>query len=740
MAPAAFYSEARKLNSLHPPRPACLNHIQFLSRSGSLPAKLAKINSYLPLFILTITMKHLRLFIFLSLSPFTFIVGQQLKSPDEFLGYPLGSQFTPHHSIVNYFREASVAKPALMKLEQYGKTNEGRPLLLAIISSEENISRLEEIRKNNLRLSGMLNDQPGNPDAPAVVWLSYNVHGNETSSSEVSMKTLYALLDPANGHTRELLKNMVVIIDPCLNPDGRERYVNWYTQIRGKLPDPQPNSREHNEPWPGGRFNHYYFDLNRDYAWQTQLESRLRLVEYNRWMPQVYSDYHEQGYNRPYYFAPAAEPYHEVITPWQREFQVVIGKNNAKYFDANGWLYFTKEVFDLFYPAYADTYSLLNGAVGMTFEQGGSTRAGSSVITGNGDTLTLVDRIAHHFTTGMSTLEMVSKYSARILKEYKAFFDSSRNAGVGEYKSFVITEVNTNKINALKRLLDDNGIDYGTTTTATLKGFNYFTGKEESFNAANSLVVSTYQAKGVLAKVLFEPSSKLIDSATYDVTAWSLPYVYGLQTYAIKEKIVTSAFPEPKQVEVPETSYGYLVSYQSFDDARFLAALIKAGIKVRYAENDFSFSGSKFKKGTMIILKKGNEGKIELLKAAARQFDVNVVAISSGFAETGADLGSDKVHFISRPNVALLTGKGVDASAAGEVWFLFDHQLNYPLSVINAEDIGSLNWKNLDVLILPNGQYKFLAEKDGDKDLKTWIRQGRKTDRYGECRGTDGCG
>src|SRR6476620_6248052 len=206
-------------------------------------------------------MKYFSAFVFLFFASILSVYCQQLKRPDEFLGYPLGDKYTPHHRLVSYFQQAAAAKPGMMKLEQYGKTNEGRPLLLAFISSEENISRLEEIRKNNLRLSGMLNDQPGNPDAPAVVWLSYNVHGNETSSSEVSMKTLYALLDPANGHTRELLKNMVVIIDPCLNPDGRERYVNWYTQIRGKLPDPQPNSREHNEPWPGGRFNHYYFDL-----------------------------------------------------------------------------------------------------------------------------------------------------------------------------------------------------------------------------------------------------------------------------------------------------------------------------------------------------------------------------------------------------------------------------------------------------------------------------------------------
>ncbi|MEJ7588053.1 MAG: M14 family metallopeptidase [Ferruginibacter sp.] len=655
------------------------------------------------------------------------IFAQQLKSPEEFLGYPLGAQYTPHHKIVSYFQHAAAAKPQMMNLEQYGETSENRPLLLAFIASEQNFVKLEEIRKNNLRLTGMLNDKPADLNAPAIVWLSYNVHGNETSSSEVAMKTLYELLNPANTETKEYLKNVVVIIDPCINPDGRDRYVNWFRQMKGLNANPDPNAREHSEPWPGGRYNHYNFDLNRDWAWQTQLETRQRMSYYNRWMPQVHSDYHEQGYNNPYYFAPAAQPYHEVITPWQKDFQVVIGKNNAKYFDANGWLYFTKEVFDLFYPSYGDTYPIYNGSIGMTFEQGGGGRAGSAIVTSNGDTLTLTDRIAHHFTTTMSTLEMSAKNSGNLLKEFRQFFDNSRNNGVGEYKSFVITDVTTNKLNSLKHLLDINGITYGTAAAGNLRGYSYFTGKEESFNATNALVISTYQPKGILAKVLFEPRSRLIDSATYDITAWALPYVYGLQAYAMKEKVAFIPYVEKvNNSAVPETSYGYLVSYVSFEDAKFLASVINAGIKVRYAEKDFTFNGSTFKRGTLIVLKKGNEGKMEAFTRSAKNHDANVVPISSGFVEMGADFGSEKVHFISKPNVALLTGKGVDPSAAGEVWHLFEQQLNYPLTLINAEDMDNVNWKKIDVLILPNGRYQFLSDKDADKELKSWLRQGGK--------------
>ncbi|RYY08519.1 MAG: zinc carboxypeptidase, partial [Chitinophagaceae bacterium] len=262
----------------------------------------------------------------------------QLQSPEQFLGYKLGSRYTPHFNVVNYFKHVVANMPAQMKLEQYGLTNERRPLMLAYVASPENFTKLESIRVNNLRLAGLAEDkQAGDENAPAIIWLSYNVHGNETSSSESAMMMIYELANPANTKTKEWLKNVVVIIDPCINPDGRDRYVNWFNSVVGKVPNPRLQSREHMEPWPGGRSNHYNFDLNRDWAWQVQVESQQRLVKYNQWLPQIHVDYHEQSVNSPYYFAPGAEPYHEVITNWQREFQATIGKNNAKYFDQNGW-------------------------------------------------------------------------------------------------------------------------------------------------------------------------------------------------------------------------------------------------------------------------------------------------------------------------------------------------------------------------------------------------------------------
>ena len=438
-----------------------------------------------------------RIIVFLLITGTGIVSKAQLKSPEEFLGYKIGSRYTPHWKIVNYFNHVAANATTQVKLQQYGETNEGRPLLLAFVSSAENMQRLESIRMNNLRLANLAKDKMAaiEENAPAIVWLSYNVHGNETSSSEAAMLTLYALVDPSNTKTKEWLKNTVVIIDPCINPDGRDRYVNWFNSIAGKKYNPQLMAREHQEPWPGGRTNHYNFDLNRDWAWQTQVESQQRIKMYDQWMPQVHVDYHEQGINNPYYFAPAAQPYHDVITPWQRDFQVTIGKNNAKYFDANGWLFFTKEEFDLFYPSYGDTYPVYNGAIGMTYEQAGGPAGGLGVLNNEGDTLTLYDRATHHFTTSLSTIEISSLNASKLITEFRKFFNDAVANGSGEYKTYVIKydAKDDERINSLLELLDRNGIQYSS-GSGTAKGFNYNSGKEENFSmGAGDIVIGTYQ-------------------------------------------------------------------------------------------------------------------------------------------------------------------------------------------------------------------------------------------------------
>ncbi|MBC7828401.1 MAG: zinc carboxypeptidase [Chitinophagaceae bacterium] len=663
------------------------------------------------------------------------IAHSQPQSPDQFLGYKLGSRYTPHFQVVNYFKYIAASVTGMVKLEQYGETNEGRPLLLAYIASSENSSRFEAIRMNNLRLAGVALDKMA-PDinGPAIIWLSYNVHGNETSSSEAAMLTIYELVNPANNRAKEWLKNTVVIIDPCINPDGRDRYVNWYNGVIGKNANPQPFVREHIEPWPGGRSNHYYFDLNRDWAWQTQVETQSRIVKYNQWLPHVHVDFHEQGYNAPYYFAPAAEPFHDVITAWQREFQTMIGRNNAKYFDENGWLYFTKERFDLFYPSYGDTYPTYKGAIGMTYEQGGSSRAGTAVINGDGDTLTLWDRLYHHYTTGIATIEITSLNANRVVQEFKKYFDKARSAPAGEYKAYVIKTDEGDKINRLKKLLDRNGIDWAYSNAAGLSGFNYFSSKIENFKAGvGDIVVNANQTHSNLLNVLFERNSRLSDSATYDITAWSIPYVYGLQTYGLDNYVTATSKTDPALLNDPSSSrvaYAYAIKWNGLHSARFLSELMKKGIKARYAEQPFYMKGKAFEKGTLLVTRTSNAGYNNILeklvREAAQIAGIEYTPVETGFVDKGFDVGSDKVRIIKAPKVALIAGENISSLSMGEIWHFFDVQIQYPVNIVWVNDLNRNILKEIDVLIFPDGNYRYFIEKQMNDALKEWVISGGK--------------
>jgi hypothetical protein len=658
--------------------------------------------------------------------------AQTLQSPDQFLGYKVGTRYTRHHKVVEYFKSVAAAMPSMVKTEKYGETNEGRELMLAYIATPENMQKLDAIRLNNLRLAGIAKDKaaPVSKDAPPIVWLSYNVHGNETSSSEAALMTLYALVDPNNAQTKEWLKNTVVIMDPCINPDGRDRYVNWFNSMVGKNYNPNPQTREHTEPWPGGRSNHYNFDLNRDWAWQTQVETQQRLVKYNQWLPQIHVDYHEQGINEPYYFAPAAEPFHEQITTWQRDFQDMIGRNHAKYFDANGWLYFTKERFDLFYPSYGDTYPIYNGSIGMTFEQGGGGRGGLGVVKADGDTLTLLDRATHHFTTGLSTVETASKNAQKLIDEYKRFFDNASSAKNFAYKTYVLTSDNADKLAGVEKLLTVNGIDYGVLANSTFKGFNYGSLKEENGSLKKyHIAVSMLQPKSVLATVLLEPKGNLIDSNTYDITAWALPYAYGLDAYAVKENLTINAKPSETMASmvVPANKYGYLIKYKSLSSAKVMASLLKQGVKLRMANLPFTYNKETYDRGTLIVLSKGNMVDVNTkITEAIKGSNVAVSIVETGFMDKGADFGSPDISFIVAPKVAMLSGEQTSSTGAGEIWNFFEQTLDYPISLFNANDLARINFKDYTVLIIPDGFYRTLGDKTVADKLKEFVRGGGK--------------
>ncbi|NQZ44953.1 MAG: zinc carboxypeptidase [Flavobacteriaceae bacterium] len=664
------------------------------------------------------------------LSLFTLVLtAQDLKSPSDFLGYELGTRFSRHHQVVDYFEYLGEQASDRVRLVEYGRTNEGRRLLLAYVSTASNLSDLEAIREAHLKST----ESEGNSDK-AIVWLSYNVHGNESVGTEASMQTIYELLTEKAAY----LEHTVVIFDPCLNPDGRDRYINWYNQKRNMPYQVDPNSIEHHEGWLSGRSNHYMFDLNRDWAWLTQIESQQRIKYYNSWLPHVHVDFHEQGVNNPYYFAPAAEPYHEVITDFQRDFQVTIGKNHARYFDAKGWFYFTKEFFDLFYPSYGDTYPMYNGSIGMTYEQGGSGRAGLGILTQIGDTLTLKDRIAHHHTTGLSTVEVASQNVATLNSEFKKFY-SDRSF---KYKSYVL-KGNADKIRMLEGLLAKHEIEFYRAANGTAKGFNYATGSNGTMRTdANDLVISTDQKKGTLVKVLFEPNAKLQDSLTYDITAWSLPYAYGLEAIASTAKLPTVASNGSQGSFGVQPAFAHVGDWNSMDDARFLAALLKEGIRVRTAHAPFSLEGKQYQRGSLIIAKSDNMGAksyLTSLNRIAKEHQKELHAVTTGFVDSGKDFGSPFVQMIDKPKVAILSGGPTSTLRFGEVWHFFEQQLGYPVTVIDAEYFDRVDLSAYDALILPGGRYGGFFDADALGELKEWVSNGGNLIAMGGAiRGIDG--
>ena len=654
-------------------------------------------------------MKKLQLSIYLALflSPL-FLSAQNLQSPEEFLGYPLGEKYTWHHQVISYFEYIGANSDKVL-IQPYGSTNEGRKLMTAVLSSKENMERLEEIRTDHLKSIGLM-EGAAEGKVP-IVYLSYNIHGNETSSTEAAMATLFQLV---TNDTANWLEDMVVILDPCINPDGRDRYVNWYKQARNKTYNPHGSSWEHREPWPGGRYNHYLFDLNRDWAWQTQKESRERAVRYQEWMPHVHIDFHEMGSNSPYFFAPPSKPLHNLITDWQKEFHEALGENHAFYFNREGWLYFTREVYDLFYPSYGDTWPTFQGAIGLTYEQGGGGRGGLGIEINNGTELKLSDRIAHHYTTGLSTIETAHKNKDRMVEEFVNYFEEALKNPVGEYKAYVIKASNdASRLDALKTLLDRNKIDYGHPANVAnrLQGYSFMEDENASFELENDdLVISAYQPRSRLVQALFEPKPEIEDSITYDLTAWAMPFAYGLESYATPSKIALSERAvqnSPGGTSVNGQVYAFLAEWEDVSDVALLAALAKEGIKSRFATQPFKLGSKEYGKGSLIITRADNPGadfakKVQRIAAVQGK---TMQVTQNGRVEQGKDFGSRSVRLIGIPKVAIVNGEGVSPTAFGNLWYYFEEDIRYPVDVLNTQYLGGVDLSAYDVLVLPSGSY-----------------------------------
>jgi len=671
-----------------------------------------------------------RLTISLALLVFTFtIVAQSIKSPEDFLGYPLGDQFTFHQQAVDYFEYAGKTSPNV-QYKTYGRTYEGRTLGVAFVSSEENLENLELLRKNNLINIGLLEGEEAGRQVP-FIWLSYNVHGNESVGLEAALKTLYVLATQSHEGVADWLKECVIVIDPCQNPDGRDLYAYRYRRTKSVQPNANPDDWEHHEGWPSARLNHYLFDLNRDWTWQTQAETRQRLSLYNQYMPHVHADFHEMGATSTFFFAPGADPWHEVITPWQHEFHELTGKANAALFDERFKLYFSKESFDLFCPSFGDTWPLFNGAMGFTYEQGGGGYSGLAVVRETGDSLSLQDRIEGHFLAGLATIKVSYENREKLTSEFNAYFKSGLTKPLFEYESVIIKGNNDHAaVKDLLELLDRNQIRYSFAGNVgkTYTGFEYLANKNGQVTIQEGdILVAARQPQSHFVKVLFEPDSKFTDSLSYDLTAWALPYVYNLDAYALKEIITpkTGEFilTSAENILPDSKPYAYIVNWSGFDEVKFMTALLKQKFRIRNAMKPFTVGKQEFNRGSLIIARGDNKHLKDTFDQTiitiANTIGVHLYPTSTGIVDKGKDLGSNYAPLKSKPEIALVGGEGVSSGNFGELWYFFEREINYPLTVLGTDYLNSVDLSKYDVLLLPSGSYS--KQKD---NLLEYVREG----------------
>ena len=649
------------------------------------------------------------------------IHAQDIKSPEEFLGYELGTQFTLHHQAIDYFKYVA-ENSDYVRCMSYGKTYEERELVVAFISTPENLTELEQLRKNNLINTGFIEGETGNKQIP-FIWLSYNVHGNESVGMETALKTLYTLVNKSYEGVSDWLEDCVIIIDPCQNPDGRALYANRYRRSQSAKPNPNPDDWQHHQGWPSARLNHYLFDLNRDWLWQTQIETEQRLRLYSQYMPQVHADFHEMGSGSTFFFAPGADPWHDVITAWQHKFHELTGKANAELFDEAFKLYFTKESFDLFCPSFGDTWPLFNGAMGFTFEQGGGGSSGLVLDIETGDTLTLAERIEGHYLASLATIKVSYENREKLITEFNNYFRSGLDKQVFEYESVIIKGDNDiSAIADLLKLLDKNQIRYNLAgnTGKTYKAFDYLSNKEGEVKISEGdILISARQPQSHLVQVMFEPDSKYNDSLSYDLTAWSLPYVYNIKAYAVKDRIQKSDKEVDIKVDknqVPENKpYAYIADCQGFSEIKFMAFLLKEGIRVRSMQKPFSLNDKDFKRGSLIIARGDNmnlKGDFDKkLTELANSTGIKLYPVSTGMAQKGKDLGSNYSNLKYKPDIALIGGEEVSTGGFGELWYFLEREVEYPFTIIGLDYISRVNLTDYDVILLPPGTYTKQKEK-----------------------------
>lgn len=669
-------------------------------------------------------------------------VDPALPSPSAFLGYPLGARFTRYSEVLAYLDALDAASPRVTSW-QYGETYEHRPLRLLAISSATNIAKLEALRDDRKRLDHperLADDARAQllRDMPAVVWLAYGVHGNESSSTEAAMAAAY-LLAGGRGEGAPDLEHTIVLLDPLCNPDGRERYVNGYLQRKGSAPDPDPSSREHDEPWPGGRGNHYYVDLNRDWAWATQQETRARLVQVEAWEPQVYVDLHEMGnVDSTYFFPPTAEPVHSAFGAATRRWLDAFGHANAAAFDRMGWTYFVGENYDFFYPGYGDTYPTLRGGIGMTYEVAGGGRAGSVVERTGAGTWGLADRIARHLTTSLVTVQTAAAQARQLLAD---FVDGRVAQARSQVRTFLWRD--GPEAAELAALLQLHGITVGRLArNEELRARPLIGGEPRDVQLlAGTWAVSTAQPLGELAQVLLEREPTLpapyverqrervtahLEPEFYDITAWALPLAYNLDAWTSDDlpPSFTATAELPAGGIEGEGRVGWLLPPSGLASYRFAASLLAQDVPFRVALEPLALGTRQLPAGTIFVPREGKAGLETKLLPLATAARVELLGADSSLTG-GIPLGSNQMVPIRKPRIGIVAGRGVNATSFGALWHLLDQQLGAAHSVLDVERLDGVDLSRFDVLVLPEGGgYGAALRDEGAKRLAAWVEAG----------------
>ncbi len=657
--------------------------------------------------------------------------------PAAFLGYPLGERFTPYHEIVAYLKKLAAASEKVA-IEEYGRTYEGRRLHLVTLTSPRQRRRLEELRLQNLRLaSGDLGEEARDQilaNQPAVVWLAFGVHGNETSSAEAAMAAAYVLA-AGRGEWEEVLERVVVVLDPLVNPDGRARWVSWYRGRRGRQADPYAGAAEHHPPWPGGRQNHYLIDLNRDWAWLTQIETRHRVAAYRRWEPQVYVDFHEMSPRSTYFFPPPADPVHPELDPAVLAWLEVFGRANAAAFDAQGWSYFVGERYDLFYPGYGDTYPGLRRAVGMTYEVGGGGRAGQDLELEDGRRFNLADRVARHTTSALATVRTAGRNHRQLLGDFAAA--RARRSPLVTY----LFSPRSAEGPALAALLEEHGLlveALGKEATLVARALGSEVVHEERFDAG-TLAVSTDGPLGYLLRALMEPQSEMPEeflaeqrqrfeerrpTAFYDITGWSLSRALNLEVWTVAGR---APGLQPREAApgrlTSRAGVGFIAPPQGVAGYALAAALANAGLKLRFTLEEVRIAGRRYPAGSFYVPRHGNgEGLATRLAELAAETGARVDAVSTSWSEEGPSLGSDEVRPLRRARVGLVGGDGVGATSFGALWHLLDREVALPYSRLDLRSLSSSVLERFDVLVLPDGD-GYAAALD-EEAISRWVHDG----------------